>query len=92
MPIKWVNRSSKQSVPSLEEGKTARAANAGDAAAEWGSIPRVAAILDVSPASVWRYIKTVPNFPQPVKLSPGCTRIDLRKLDALLRALEGASE
>lgn len=28
----------------------------------------------VSRPTVWRWLKTDPKFPRPIKLSPGCTR------------------
>ena len=32
--------------------------------------------------SVWRWAKTQPNFPSPIKLSPGCTRWRLEDVEA----------
>lgn len=39
-----------------------------------------------SRATVWRWTKTDPSFPKPVKLSPGCTRWPEDGLEAWERA------
>lgn len=36
----------------------------------------------VSRASIWRWLKTDPNFPKPVALSAGCSRWRLSDLEA----------
>lgn len=33
-------------------------------------------------STLWRWAKTDPTFPQPVKLSPGCTRWKLSEIEA----------
>jgi len=32
--------------------------------------------------TVWRWVRTDPNFPRPVKLTPGCTRFKLSEVEA----------
>lgn len=36
----------------------------------------------VSRQTIWRWLKTDPNFPKPVSLSPGCTRWRLADIEA----------
>ena len=43
---------------------------------------QVADRYSVSRISIWRWRKTDPNFPQPVSLSPGCTRWRLSDIEA----------
>lgn len=38
------------------------------------AVAQIAARYDVHPSTVWRWAKADPNFPQPVTLTPGCTR------------------
>lgn len=33
-------------------------------------------------STLWRWVKTDPTFPQPVKLSAGCTRWKLSEIEA----------
>lgn len=51
---------------------------------------QVAARFSVSRATVWRWIRSS-EFPQPVKLSPGCTRWRLADVEKWETALGGAS-
>jgi prophage regulatory protein len=94
MSLRWVNSPSKKSLspnaPAPESPVAADSDLAGEELPEWISIPRTAWTLDVSQATVWRWIKTVPGFPKPVKLSPGCTRLNARKLAAYIRSLEAS--
>lgn len=43
---------------------------------------QVAERYGVSAPTVWRWVKDQAGFPQPVKLSPGCTRWRLADLEA----------
>lgn len=38
------------------------------------SVKHIAGRLGVSPATIWRWAREVPDFPKPVRLSAGCTR------------------
>jgi len=38
--------------------------------------------LDIGVSTLWRYAKTLPDFPQPIKLSPRCTVFSQSALDA----------
>lgn len=51
------------------------------------SAKQVGARLSVSVATVWRYARTNPTFPKPVKLSAGCTRFRSSDIDAFLAAM-----
>ena len=57
----------------------------------WVSPKRAARMFDISEATLYRWLKTRSDFPKPVKLSPGCTRFDLNKLNAFA-ASKGASK
>ena len=43
---------------------------------------QVATRFGVHRMTPWRWVKTDPTFPQPVKLSPGCTRWKLADIEA----------
>lgn len=43
---------------------------------------QVAERYGVTQPTIWRWTKETPGFPQPVKLSPGCTRWKLADLEA----------
>ncbi|WP_363301091.1 AlpA family phage regulatory protein [uncultured Roseovarius sp.] len=43
---------------------------------------QLAARYNVSRGTVWRWHRTDPTFPRPVKLSPGCTRWKLAEVEA----------
>lgn len=47
---------------------------------------QVAARLTVSRATVWRYTRTDPDFPKPIKLSAGCARWRADEVDAWLES------
>lgn len=51
---------------------------------------QVATRYGVTRTTVWRWRKSDPNFPQPVTLSPGCTRWRLADLEAW-EAAKGAA-
>ena len=38
------------------------------------TVKQVADRLSITPPTVWRHLRTNPNFPKPIKLSAGCTR------------------
>ena len=42
-------------------------------------------------ATPWRWVKTLPDFPQPVKLSPQCSRWKLSEIEAWEAARAGKS-
>lgn len=44
------------------------------------SVHDVAARYNVIPSTIWRWLKTVPDFPAPIKLTPGTTRWRLSDL------------
>jgi len=44
------------------------------------SVHDVAARYNVLPSTIWRWLKTVPEFPAPLKLTPGTTRWRLSDL------------
>ncbi len=46
------------------------------------NVDQVAARLNVSRATVWRYTARDPQFPKPLKLSPGCSRWRSDEVDA----------
>lgn len=54
------------------------------------SIPQTAKRYGVARQTVWRWIKERPDFPQPVRLSPGCTRLRVADLEAYDRQLSEA--
>jgi prophage regulatory protein len=41
-------------------------------------------------SAVWRWVKTIPDFPKPVVLSPGCTRWKLADIVAWEQSKEKA--
>lgn len=43
---------------------------------------QLAARYAVSRGTVWRWYRSDPSFPRPVKLSPGCTRWKLAEIEA----------
>lgn len=45
-------------------------------------VHRVAEIYGVSVATIWRWAKTDPNFPQPIKISPGVTGWSAQAIEA----------
>jgi prophage regulatory protein len=53
---------------------------ASNARHRWVSVKHAAEMLDVAESTVWRWIRHRPDFPQPVKLSPGCSRLSLPEL------------
>ncbi|WP_394270644.1 helix-turn-helix transcriptional regulator [Qipengyuania sp.] len=55
------------------------------------TVDQVAEKLTISKASVWRYAARDPEFPKPIKLSPGCSRWRADEVDAWLETRERAS-
>lgn len=43
-------------------------------------LPEVCAATGTSPTTIWRWVKTNPGFPQPIKLSPAITAWDQTEL------------
>jgi prophage regulatory protein len=41
--------------------------------------------------TVWRWVKSDPNFPKPISLSPGCTRWKLAEIETWEAAREVAA-
>ena len=52
------------------------------------SVKRAAQLLSISEATFWRWVKHRPNFPRPLKISPGCTRLRHRELMEFIESLE----
>lgn len=50
---------------------------------------QLAARFAVARTTIWRWVKTHNEFPQPYNLSPGCTRWKLSEVDAWAEALSG---
>jgi len=50
---------------------------------------QAAELLGIGTATLWRWIKTRPGFPQPIRLSPRCTVIPADQLVAWRDAQKG---
>ena len=48
----------------------------------WLSDSQIAKRYGVARQTVWRWAATDPNFPKPIKLSPGCTRWRISLIEA----------
>lgn len=46
----------------------------------------VCQMLNASPSTIWRWVKTNPSFPKPIKLSPSVTAWDEAELLAWVQA------
>lgn len=46
------------------------------------SIYQLSVRYGIHRSTLWRWVKTDPTFPQPVKLSRGCTRWKLSEIEA----------
>lgn len=60
---------------------------------KYADVQALAARYDVSPSTIWRWV-AAKRFPQPVQLSPGCTRWKLAEVedrDAALESRRGKS-
>ncbi len=55
------------------------------------TVDQVADKLTISKATVWRYVRSDPQFPKPIKLSPGCARWRSDEVDRWLATRERAS-
>lgn len=42
---------------------------------------QIAARYGITKPTVWRWVRTDPTFPRPMKLSPGCTRWKLSDIE-----------
>jgi prophage regulatory protein len=54
------------------------------------TVDQVAERLTVSRPTVWRYRRTDPTFPRPIKLSAGCSRWRADAVDAWIAERETA--
>ena len=52
------------------------------------NVKQVADRLSVTPPTVWRHLRTNPDFPKPIKLSAGCTRWNADEIDRYVKTLE----
>lgn len=52
---------------------------------------QVAQRFVISKNSVWRWVRTRPDFPKPIKLGAACTRFKLSDIEAFETTLEGKS-
>lgn len=52
---------------------------------------QIAERYGVSRPTVWRWLKTDPEFPKPVSLSPGCTRWKLDEIESWESVRRGAA-
>lgn len=52
------------------------------------TVDQVAARLNVSAPTVWRYSRIFSDFPPKIRLSPGCTRWNATEIEAWLAARE----
>ncbi|SHJ77640.1 transcriptional regulator, AlpA family [Palleronia salina] len=52
----------------------------------FASDKQVAERFGVARTTVWRWVNSVPHFPKPIALTPGCTRWRLDELEAWERA------
>ena len=55
------------------------------------SIKALAAVNGQGVSTLWRRCKEDPDFPQPIRLSPGCTRFNVGDIRAYLAKMAGAS-
>lgn len=55
------------------------------------TVDQVAEKLTVSRATIWRYTRSDPQFPKPIKLSPGCARWRADEVDDWLATRERVS-
>ena len=55
------------------------------------SIKALAAVNGQGVSTLWRKCKEDPDFPQPIRLSPGCTRFNVGDIRAYLAKMAGAS-
>lgn len=53
------------------------------------SVIQISDRYGVHPSTPWRWAKTDPNFPKPVKLSPQCSRWNLSEIEAWETAKAG---
>jgi prophage regulatory protein len=66
-----------------------RAADALSENTSWLSPKQVCEMFSISEATLYRWVKSRPEFPKTVKFSPGCTRFSLVDLNAFIRSLAG---
>jgi len=53
--------------------------------AQLASTSERAGLLPVGPATIWRWVRTQPEFPKPFRLGPGVTCWDLDAIEEFIR-------
>jgi prophage regulatory protein len=53
------------------------------------SIKQTAILCGVSPATIWRYAKSHPDFPRAIKISPRVTRWRRADIEAFVQKIGG---
>lgn len=56
------------------------------------SIKALAAVQGQGVSTLWRHCKQDPDFPKPIRLSPGCTRFNVGEIRAYLAKKAAASK
>lgn len=56
------------------------------------SIKALAAVNGQGVSTLWRHCKQDPDFPKPIRLSPGCTRFNVGEIRAYLAKKAAASK
>jgi prophage regulatory protein len=82
-----IRKTDARAVPSDTHYAAASAAKLGSI---YLSVKAVSDRYDASANTIWRWAKTRPEFPKPIKFGPGCTRWRLSDLVEFERALEVA--
>lgn len=77
---------SKAPKPKARSGKRKHRAGRGDPASTYFTIDEVAGRYRVAKATVWRWVKNDPDFPEPIKLSAGTSRWTEEQLRLFERA------
>ena len=75
--------------PAAQQGQPNSARQQGGSGERYLSVREVCRRYEVSPATIWRWVKTDPAFPDPVRLSPGTTRWPLSALERFELARQG---
>ena len=56
------------------------------------STPTRQGLLPVSPTTIWRWSKTDPNFPKPIKIGKGITAWRLNEIDSWLNDFHSSTK
>ena len=56
------------------------------------STPTRQGLLPVSPTTIWRWLKTDPNFPKPIKIGKGITAWQLNEIDTWLNGFQSSAK